>query len=61
MELRTCCRVAAAPVGLFGEQKKIRSVRRICTVDRTTDEPDSGHSSCRTGPDLALILFGGQE
>ena len=27
---RTCCLVAAAPVGLLGEQKKIRSVRRIC-------------------------------
>lgn len=26
----SCLRVAAAPVGLFGEQKKMRSVRLAC-------------------------------
>ena len=26
----SCSRVAAAPVGLLGEQKKIRSVRSTC-------------------------------
>ena len=43
---RTCCRVAAAPVGLFGEQKKIRSVRRICRVDTTADQLGTGVAEC---------------
>ena len=28
----SCSRVAAAPVGLLGEQKKIRSVRSVCST-----------------------------
>ncbi len=53
----SCCRVAAAPVGLLGEQKKMRSVRLTCGRSPVALPDQLGVPRAMKKPAMAQALF----